>query len=99
MIRNGFWGRTARFHTKGTITPIQALFPVGDGRECMDRGIAEPVTRGRNLAPVHLADLGDELLDAWDTRLLPVPLELQKPTRASGGIASSDSSSCCNPAI
>ena len=51
------------------------LFLVGDQRERHRRGVAEPVPRGRHLAVVDLADVGDELVDAGNARLLPVPFE------------------------
>src|SRR5215472_15817372 len=33
---------------------VEGLFPVGDEREGHRRGVAEPMTRGRHLAVVHL---------------------------------------------
>src|SRR5579885_2436713 len=59
----------------GELQRIERLLLVGDAYDRLHRRIAEPVARRRNLAVIHLTDVGDELIDARDAWLFPIPLE------------------------
>ncbi len=58
---------------------VDRLLLIGDARERVNRRIAEPIARGRNLAVVDLADVGDEFIHPGNARLFPVPFEHPNP--------------------
>src|SRR5476651_2772787 len=63
------------FERAGELDRVERLLLVRDQGKTHGRRIAEPVTRGRYIAVVDLANVGDEFFDTGNARLFPVPFE------------------------
>src|SRR5579872_2440062 len=68
-------GQLEILERSGELDRVERFLLVGDQGKAHRGRVAEPVPRGRHMAVVDLADVSDELVDAGNARLLPVPFE------------------------